>query len=76
MWLQEEELGTMEGMGKNKVRTQVAAQALFKMYETHDVLRVRIVKRFRDSLRRLAHAIYNDFSSAVKIENFIRKSLV
>ena len=44
MWLQEEELGTMEGMGKNKVRTQVAAQALFKMYETHDVLRVRIIK--------------------------------
>ena len=31
---------------------------------------------YMDSLRKLAHAIYRDFFSAVKIENFIGKFLI
>ena len=40
------------------------------------VMSVQCIYDFNLSLRKLAHAIYRDFFSPVKIENFIRKKLI
>lgn len=40
MYLQSKEVAMSEGPGKNKVRNNAAAIALFKMYETHEVIKV------------------------------------
>ena len=46
MYLQSKEVAMSEGPGKNKVRNNAAAIALFKMYETHDVIKVGLICQY------------------------------
>ena len=58
MYLQSKEVAMSEGPGKNKVRNNAAAIALFKMYETHDVIKVSLICQF--------YSVYNN-TSAYKV---------
>ena len=40
LYLQKEQIAESTGLGKNRVRNLAAANALFKMYEKHDVITV------------------------------------